>query len=55
MFKELIEADFLSQKYFDFGIANEQEGKALNMGLTEWKESFGATTSCHFFYELTLI
>lgn len=54
MFKELIESDLLSQKYFDFGIANEQDGKVLNKGLTEWKESFGATTSCHFFYELNL-
>jgi hypothetical protein len=31
---------FFSQKYFDFGSSNEEQGTKLNAGLSLWKESF---------------
>ncbi len=43
---------FRDIRYFDFGISNESEGQKLNEGLIYWKESFGATTVTHDFYEV---
>jgi len=40
------------KKWFDFGISNELEGRKLNGGLSYWKESFGAGTVIHDFYEV---
>lgn len=54
LFAELIENYKSDIRYFDFGIANEQEGRFLNVGLTDWKESFGSNTVAHIFYELQL-
>ena len=39
-------------KYFDFGISNENNGENINEGLSYWKESFGARTIIHNFYEI---
>jgi hypothetical protein len=39
-------------KWFDFGHSNEDEGRALNPGLTFYKESFGASTVVHDHYLL---
>lgn len=43
---------FQSKKYFTFGISNEQHGRKVNNGLMFWKETFGARTIVHSFYEI---
>jgi hypothetical protein len=43
---------FNKKRFFDFGISNEQQGSKLNSGLSYWKESFGASTIVHDFYEV---
>ncbi|MFE3870844.1 GNAT family N-acetyltransferase [Flavobacterium sp. ZS1P70] len=48
----LITDVFANKRFFDFGISNEAQGKKLNDGLTYWKESFGASTIVHDFYEV---
>lgn len=52
LFHFLIHKRFADKRYFDFGISNENQGKNLNEGLTYWKESFGASTIVHDFYEV---
>lgn len=52
LFHHLLTNIFPSKKFFDFGCSNEFSGKKLNTGLTYWKESFGAGTVVHDFYEL---
>jgi len=51
LFSRLIE-QYSNKRFFDFGISNEQEGRALNHGLLEWKEGFGARCHAHNFYEI---
>ena len=48
----LLNTVFKDRKFFDFGISNECQGKKLNEGLSYWKESFGASTIVHDFYEV---
>jgi len=48
----LITDAFATKRFFDFGISNESQGKKLNDGLSYWKESFGASTIIHDFYEV---
>lgn len=48
----LLNTIFKDEKFFDFGISNEFQGKKLNEGLSYWKESFGASTVIHDFYEV---
>ena len=43
---------FKGVRFFDFGISNEMQGRKLNEGLSYWKESFGASTIAHDFYEV---
>lgn len=43
---------YRDKQYFDFGISNENGGRALNRGLQEWKEGFGARCFSHDFYEV---
>ena len=52
LYAHLITNVFKDKKYFDFGISNEEQGKKLNEGLAFWKESFGARTIVHDFYEV---
>jgi len=52
LFNELIETHFKHKNYFDFGIANENEGRKINMGLLDWKEGFGGRTFCHDFHQI---
>lgn len=52
LFQHLIEKVFKNKPYFDFGISNESQGKILNTGLSYWKESFGASTIVHDFYQV---
>ena len=52
LYAHLITNVFKDKKYFDFGISNEEQGRKLNDGLAFWKESFGARTIVHDFYEV---
>jgi len=52
LFQYLIQERFAEKRFFDFGISNENQGKNLNDGLSYWKESFGAGTIVHDFYEV---
>jgi len=53
--EHLIKTVFSKKRYFDFGISNESLGKKLNKGLSYWKESFGASSIAHDFYEVETI
>jgi hypothetical protein len=53
LYHHLITNVFKNKKFFDFGISNEEQGKILNNGLCFWKESFGASTIVHDFYEVS--
>ncbi|MCV9928316.1 GNAT family N-acetyltransferase [Flavobacterium sp. LS1R49] len=55
LFEFLIKEVFAEKRFFDFGISNENQGKKLNEGLSYWKESFGAGTIVHDFYEVETI
>jgi len=55
LFYYLISKVFFNKKYFDFGISNENEGQNVNDGLLYWKESFGARSISHEFYEIETI
>jgi hypothetical protein len=52
LFYKLISEVFKKKRFFDFGISNENQGRNLNEGLSYWKESFGANTIVHDFYEV---
>lgn len=52
LFHFLITEVFAKKRFFDFGISNELQGKKLNDGLSYWKESFGASTIVHDFYQI---
>lgn len=44
--------EFRSKKYFDFGPANQSQGKQLDANLAFWKETFGARVMVQDFYEV---
>jgi hypothetical protein len=44
----------LRVRYFDFGVSTEADGRFLNSGLVQYKESFGARSIVHDFFELEL-
>lgn len=52
LYHYLIQERFVKKKFFDFGISNENQGRNLNEGLSYWKESFGASTIVHDYYEV---
>jgi hypothetical protein len=52
LYHHLITKVFANKTYFDFGTSNEEQGRKLNSGLNFWKESFGARTIVHDFYEI---
>jgi hypothetical protein len=52
LFDFLIHKRFAKKRFFDFGSSNKNQGKKLNVGLVYWKESFGASTIVHDFYEV---
>ncbi|MCI9845887.1 GNAT family N-acetyltransferase [Flavobacterium pectinovorum] len=52
LFYHLITEVFKNKRFFDFGISNEDQGRKLNDGLSYWKESFGASSIVHDFYEV---
>lgn len=49
---ELIKNIYRDKKYFDFGVSNENQGKNINKGLLNWKQSFGASPLIHDFYKI---
>ncbi len=51
LFGSLIER-YQDKRFFDFGTSNENEGRALNRGLLDWKEGFGGRCYTHDFYEI---
>lgn len=55
LYHHLITAIFREKKFFDFGTSNKNQGKTLNKGLSFWKESFGASTITHDFYEVETV
>lgn len=52
LFYHLITQVFHSKRFFDFGNSNINMGRNLNCGLSYWKESFGAGTLVHDYYEV---
>jgi len=54
VFDYLINERYKDKSYFDFGISNEREGRYLNAGLMEYKESFGARAVTHDFFEIEI-
>lgn len=52
LYHHLVTKVYAGKKYFDFGISNEHNGRKLNQGLAFWKESYGARTISHEFYEV---
>jgi hypothetical protein len=51
--------DFVIKKYnktkdFSFGTSSENEGKTINHGLLQWKESFQAINDVQEFYEINI-
>jgi hypothetical protein len=52
VFDYLLSEQYTRHAYFDFGISTEEQGKVLNVGLSEQKEGFGARAVVHDFYEL---
>lgn len=54
LFQYLIVAVFKNKRFFDLGTSNGNPGNSLNPGLSYWKESFGASTIVHDFYEVEL-
>ena len=52
LFARLISERFADKPFFDFGIVNEMEGRAVNVGLLRWKEGFGGRVMAHEFYEI---
>lgn len=54
LFDYLINNEFSSQDYFDFGISTEQGGRLLNHSLIYQKEGFGARAVCYDSYRYSV-
>ena len=52
LFYKLINEEFSSYEFFDFGSSHEEGGNAINEGLLFWKESFGARSFTQDVYEI---
>jgi len=52
LFSWLIDDRYKGKYYIDFGTCNGKDGRALNFGLLDWKESFGGRCYSHDFYEI---
>ena len=51
----LITSRCAEKKYFDFGISTEQQGRYLNNGLIDFKESWGGRAAVYDTYEIEII
>jgi hypothetical protein len=54
IFDELLERQYATIRYFDWGISTEQAGQWLNPGLVQNKESYGARGVAYDLYEMDL-
>jgi hypothetical protein len=54
VFNHLVNDFCKASRYFDFGISNEKSGESLNLGLIDYKESFGASAVMHDIYSFEL-
>ena len=54
VFDELLERQYATIRYFDWGISTEQAGQWLNPGLVQNKESYGARGVAYDVYEIDL-
>ena len=54
LFAHLIEGEYKSCRYFDFGISTEKGGAYLNTGLLSQKEGFGARGVIYETYRIDL-
>lgn len=54
LFAELIQKEYQSVPWFDFGISTEEAGTVLNHGLIYQKEGFGGRGVCYDCYTYTL-
>jgi hypothetical protein len=52
LYHHLITSVFADKPFFDFGISQENNGLQVNVGLSFWKESFGAGTVVQDFYSV---
>lgn len=50
--QHLIANYYAEKKYFDFGISTEQQGRYLNNGLIDFKESWGGRATVYDTYEI---
>ncbi len=50
----LIASEYAAKKYFDFGISTEQQGRYLNVGLIDFKESWGGRATVYDSYEIAV-
>jgi hypothetical protein len=55
LYHDLITHTFGGKHFFDLGTSNGNEKRMLNNGLSFWKESFGASTVVHDFYEVVTV
>ncbi len=54
LFHHLLTAVYREHPYFDFGSSHEDAGRAVNAGLIDQKEGFGARAVCHEHYRVDL-
>ena len=54
LFHHLIQSIYHQERYFDFGICNEENGAVLNEGLARFKEGFGAGITIFDAYRLEI-
>jgi hypothetical protein len=52
LFGWLMDEYYKDKRFFDFGISNEYNGRALNHGLLDWKEGFGGRSYVQDSYEV---
>jgi hypothetical protein len=52
--QELMTVHYAEKRYFDFGISTEKQGRYLNVGLVEYKESWGGRATVYDTYEIVL-
>jgi hypothetical protein len=52
--QKLIAEDYAEKMYFDFGISTERQGAYLNVGLIDFKESWGGRATVYDTYEMEL-
>lgn len=54
LFSHLITNVFKNDKYFSFGISNENGGRSINKGLMDWKEGFDSKVYPNIFYNVNI-